>query len=290
MSSAFIRKFSDDLAGASPATIGGKAFSLVNLYQKNYPVPNGFIISTQAFDFFLQTLSGRNTNDSLSQAHKEITPFAINSAGIQQEIVGGDMPPQLAEIIQDSLKALDAVRVAVRSSATVEDGERCSYAGQFESFLGVSRQDILLKVKRCWSSLFGRRAVIYSGNTYNIGKMAVIVQEMVEADISGVCFSVNPVNHDINTVIVELVQGLGDTLVQGAVTPSRYMVSKNDLIIREKQVAKIDDISDTILKEIVHVVIKIEDFYNKPVDMEFAVKDGLLYILQARPITALRAV
>lgn len=259
MSEAFISKLSDDLNPVSPAMVGGKAFVLAMLYQRGFPVPKGFVITTHAFDHYLRLL-GQDDKDNMS--------------------------PDIAGAIGRSLDILDTSFVAVRSSATMEDGEQYSYAGQFESFLNVSRENVLRQVKMCWGSFFSPRAMAYSKNGIYGGKMAVLVQEMVEADVSGVCFSVNPVDSNTNTAIIELISGSGDALVQGAVTPDRYIVSKEPLAIQERHIVSDGAIPDGIIEEITRAVIEIENFYQKPMDMEFAVKDGHLHILQARPITA----
>lgn len=282
-----IKKFSDDIEGLRPSSVGSKAFSLTNLYQRGFPVPNGFVITTDAFEHFLRSLPSINDKDILSQITENSDYFRSNITEIRQKIILSEIPLELAEIIHNSFSSLSTFSVAVRSSATFEDGDRYSYAGQFESFLDVTKEDILSKVKLCWSSLFSQRALAYSKDASNIGKMAVIIQEMVMSDISGVCFSIDPVDRDKDTVIIELVKGLGDSLVQGAVVPDRYIVCKETLIIKEKHV-KIDKIIDDTVKEMARFAIKIEKLYNKPMDIEWASKNGKLYILQARPITALQ--
>lgn len=288
MNSSLIRKFSDDIEGLRPSSVGSKAFSLANLYQRGFRVPNGFIITTEAFERFLRSLPSINDKDILSQITENSDYFRSNISEIRQKIIVSEIQLELAEIIHNSFTSLNTLSVAVRSSATCEDGERYSYAGQFESFLGVAKEDILSKVKLCWNSLFSRRALAYSKDASNIGKMAVIVQEMVMADVSGVCFSIDPVNCDKNTIIIELVKGLGDSLVQGAVVPDRYIVCKETLIIKEKHVNIDEVIDDSIVKEMARLAVKIEKLYNKPMDIEWALKNGKLYILQARPITALQ--
>jgi len=282
-----IRKFSDNIEELRPSSVGSKAFSLANLYQRGFPVPNGFVITTEAFDHFLRSLPSISDKDILSQITENSDYFRSNIAEIRQKIIVSEIPLELAEIIHNFFTSLSTLSVAVRSSATFEDGERYSYAGQFESFLDVTKEYILSKVKLCWSSLFSQRALAYSKDASSIGKMAVIIQEMVMPDISGVCFSIDPVNCDKNTIIIELVKGLGDSLVQGAVVPDRYIICKETLIIQEKHV-KIDKVIDNIVKEMACLALKIEKFYNKPMDIEWASKSGKLYILQARPITALQ--
>jgi phosphoenolpyruvate synthase/pyruvate phosphate dikinase len=288
MSLNFIKNFSDNINELTPAIVGGKAFSLAGLYQKDFSVPNGFIITTQAFDYFLRSLFCTGGESILSQIIEKGVYFGADMVEIRRKIYASEIPPKLSEAIYNSLISLNTVSVAVRSSTTLEDAERYSYAGQFESFLGVTKEDVLSKVKLCWNSLFSQRVLAYAQGADSIGKMAVIIQEMVAADISGVCFSINPVNYDANAIIIELVVGLGDSLVQGAVVPDRYIVCKDTLIIKEKHVNIGEVIEDSIVKEVARLAVKIEKLYNKPMDVEWALKNGKLYILQARPITTLQ--
>jgi len=274
MSEALVLKFSDDLSAFSVSAVGGKAFTLATLYEKKFSVPAGFVITTHAFDQYLQSLG---QSDRANLAHV---------SGIQQRILFGDLSSHITEVVEHSLDMFNTSCVAVRSSATMEDGLGHSYAGQFESFLNVPKKNIFQQVKMCWGSLFNPRALAYSKNGINGGKMAVLVQEMIEADFSGVIFSVNPVDSDGNTVIIELIPGLGESLVQGVVNPDRYIVCKKSLVIQEKHIISNSSLLDGIIQKIVRIVMKIENFYQVPIDMEFAVKNEEVYVLQARPITA----
>lgn len=286
MSLNFIKSFSDNINELTPDIVGGKAFALAALYQKGFPVPDGFIITVQAFDYFFKSCFGATGKSVLSQIAEKGVYLSAGMVEVRKKIEASEIPLELSQAIYNSLVSLNAVSVAVRSSATLEDAKRYSYAGQFESFLGVTKEDLLSKVKLCWNSLFSQRALVYSQGGGKIGKMAVIIQKMVAADISGVCFSIDPVNYDTNAIIVELVAGQGDSLVQGVVVPDRYIVCKDTLIIKEKHANIGVIIEDNILKDLAQLVVKIEKFYNKPMDVEWALKNGRLHLLQARPITA----
>ena len=184
MSEAFIIKLSDDLNTVSPAMVGGKAFALAMLYQREFPVPKGFVITTHAFNHYLRLL-GQVDKDNLSQVFLKNNSFVVQLSEIQREIVSGDIPPDIAGAIRRSLDILDTPLVAVRSSATMEDGEQYSYAGQFESFLNVSKENVLRQVKMCWGSFFSPRAMAYSKNGIYGGKMAVLVQAiLVQSSLS----------------------------------------------------------------------------------------------------------
>ena len=276
MSLNVIKTFSDDIKTLDQSMVGAKAFALAGLYQKDFPVPNGFIVTTGAFDAIL------------SQIRAKGDYFGAGAAEIRQKIIESEMPPELAEAINNAFVSLNAASVAVRSSATIEDGRRLSYAGQFSSFLGTEKKDLLSKVKLVWASLFGQAAGVYPGKGRDSGKMAVLVQEMVMADMAGVCFSVDPVSRDTNSIIIESVRGLGESLAQGAVVPDRYFVSKDTLIVKEKNVNMNKITDDGTIEQIARFAARIEKLYGSPVDIEWAAKDGRPYILQARPITTLQ--
>ena len=187
----------------------------------------------------------------------------------------------------DLLPYLDAKKqYAVRSSAIDEDGTRFSFAGLQDTFLNVVYQDIEERVKECYQSQFSARATEYR-RMLNIGSskgMAVIVQEMVDADYAGVVFTQNPLNNRIDQFVVEVVEGLGEKLVSGQHTPTTYIMSRCDFSISEiKDYGAM--LETQTLRLLLDHVIHIEQIYQSPQDIEFAIKDGLVYILQARPIT-----
>ncbi len=214
--------------------IGGKARNLAILTQNEFPVPNGFVISTEAF-----------TNNKLSEE-------SINYIG--------------------SLLDKDST-YAVRSSAMVEDAANESWAGQFESYLNVKPTEIIDKIYECHNSKKDR-AVSYA-NGEDVFDIAVVVQEMINAEYAGVVFSKNPVNGE-DEIITEYVKGLGEDLVSGKKDPVQVIIS-DDL---EKDNIPFDIM---ILKEYVNKIVKV--YNNIPQDIEYAVSDGKIYILQSRPIT-----
>ena len=308
----FIKDLSDDIKDLNIALIGGKAYSLAYSYSKSFPIPKAFIISAEAFDYFLRTkLNDRNCILSQLKEHGDYSEDRL--AEIRQNIVSAEIPLELSNAICDSFLSLNSEFVAVRSSATAEDGDRRSFAGQFESFLGVTKENLLSSIKSCWSSFFNLRAFAYSNPGKNLGGMAVIVQEMIDAEASGVCFSVNPVTQDKTTIVIEAIFGLGELLVQGLVVPDHYVVSKKTLMIEKNDVKAnvqekkmslcadgtgsaidlIEDgsiqrqqkISDDVINEIARMALLLEGEYKRPVDIEWALKAGGLYILQVRPIT-----
>jgi pyruvate,water dikinase len=285
--------------------IGGKALALAELKHK-FPVPDGFVVTTKSLDYFLKFA---RVEDILGDNNKILTEESrVNT---RERMITADMPEELQENILQAVSAFTFPFVAVRSSGVGEDGEHFSFAGQFDTFLGVKKNDIPKYVKKCWRSLFSSQVNAYSQKaTGSVMSMAVLVQEMIDADISGVGFSVHPVTGEDGVVVVESVIGLGESLVQGAVTPDHYVVNKKDLAVKEKIVGEQDKIlrlntsksgvieeevkyksrgvlnlNDEQIKQIATLVQNVEIFYNKPVDIEWAFAGKKLYLLQTRPVT-----
>lgn len=270
------QEISSDITPES-ALVGGKAGALAQLYQNGFSVPNGFIVTTDFFDRFFK-------ENDLSMSDEEIIQRYIDTCGLKGTF-------------------------AVRSSASVEDSSEQSFAGQFDTFLGVKRSDVPEAIKKCWQSLHNARARTYTHSQNNIGKMAVLIQEMISPKVSGVAFSINPVTGDSNCTVIEAVLGSNELLVSGIVTPDCYMVNKDLEIIDkktvlQKEVQMIDvkngnirrlsicdeqqKLSDCQIVNVARMVNSVERFFNKPVDVEWAIDDNGLYILQSRPITAIQ--
>ncbi|MFA6295512.1 MAG: PEP/pyruvate-binding domain-containing protein [Candidatus Paceibacterota bacterium] len=169
--------------------------------------------------------------------------------------------------------------VAVRSSAVGEDGVVKSFAGQYKSVLNVSKERLIESIKECIKSLNTDHALAYSQNNA-IGKMAVIIQKMVSADISGVAFSVDPVRNDESVMVIESVNGPCELLVSGTTTPDHYVVRKNNI--------SESDIPDDI-KRVAKISLEIENKLGYFADIEWAISNNDLHILQARPITTLKS-
>jgi rifampicin phosphotransferase len=247
----------------APALIGGKASSLVRLYQQNFLVPEGFVITTEFFNLF-------------SEENKPIE-FSDQDIKTINQYIDGCSPHGL---------------VAVRSSASVEDSSSQSYAGQFDSFLNVAKDDIPEMVRKCWGSMYNIRAQQYARSKNTNLKMAVIVQKMISSDVSGVAFSANPVTGDKGSIVIEAVLGSNELLVQGAITPDLYIVSSNLTILDKKIVPQAENhqqkLSDDQIIEVARLVADVKEFFNVEVDMEWAIGNGKLLILQSRPITTVQ--
>ena len=212
-------------------------------------------------------------------------------------------------------KSPEPVFVAVRSSATAEDLAEASFAGQQDSFLNVKgNADLLLHVKKCFASLFTARATYYrnkQGFNHLEAKLAVVVQKMVNSDKSGVIFSKDP-SYNNDNVVIEAVWGLGEGIVSGIISPDHYVVSSDgEMEIKERKIgtkkialtrdssgakvevklkdelAKKQVLKDYEIKKLAEYALKLENHYGKPQDIEFAIENENIYIVQTRPVTTI---
>ena len=302
-------------------SVGGKGANLGEMINHGFPVPNGFAITVAAYDHFIDTNNlAKRINDILSGIDvNENDQLLAASRKIQKIIIVSKTPADLTHEIIKTYKKLSGllghVAVAVRSSATAEDLPEASFAGQQATFLNIKGgNNLLVATKECWASLFTARAIFYRVQNkikHSQVKISVIVQKMVQSEVSGVMFSVNPVTQDKETIVIEAVWGLGELIVQGSVTPDRYVVQKSTFAILSKEIVeqkkemirtgngtKIVNVPQKIVdkpkltnEEIVamaHLAQKLHDHYFFPQDTEFAKSEGKLYIVQTRPITTLK--
>ena len=304
------------LSKSDTSTAGGKASSLGELLNAGIQAPEGFAILTHTFEKFLQATNLTQEIQSLLSTADKQKVHIIESVSetITNLILSQEIPAEISLEILENFKLLDAQFVAVRSSATAEDGADHAWAGQLDSYLNVTQADLLEKVKHCWASLFTPRAIFY-GIEKNLDStkisVAVIVQKMVEADSAGVGFSVHPVTENVNQIIVEAGYGLGEAVVSGTITPDSYIVSKNPLKVisinvssQEKGLFKLPNggnewkaipeslqnsqvLTRNQIYELSKQIIRIEEFFGFPCDIEWAYQNDKLYILQSRPITTL---
>jgi len=310
----FVFDLSSPLDCFSPELVGNKAYSLAFARNNRFPVPRSFALSVHALEESLK--SDRNDiSFLLSQCTRNPDKAEEILSGIQNRIRTSALPLPMVEEIYTAFSSLDSEYAAVRSSAVGEDGDARSMAGQYDSYLGVREDKLLEAIKACWASLFGARAYHYKGCSTAGGNMAVLIQEMIDADISGVCFSVHPVTKRNDDIIIEAVRGLGELLVQGTVVPDHYYVSRDSLqVVAENshigfQEEKISldtcgggcvrtpvgcdqnctgrKVPDDKIREIASSALEAERIYQKPVDMEWALKNDRLFILQIRPVTGI---
>jgi len=310
-------KFFKDLNKDSVKVAGGKGASLGEMYNEKLPIPDGFVVLSYAFDEFLNT---NNLNNDITLILnkvnlKKIETVEIASEKIQSLILSKEISKELSISILSSFKKLETDFVAVRSSATSEDSISAAWAGQLDTFLNTTENKLLDNVKKCWASLFTERAIFYRFekklNNTDVS-VAVVVQKMVNSDISGIGFSVHPVLEDYDKVIIEAGYGLGEAIVSGTITPDNYVYSKQKHQILDKTIAtqikalyrcskngtkwelldkkqsSLQKLTDKQIIDLSEIIINIEKHYGFPVDVEWAIEKNIIYITQSRPITTLK--
>ena len=299
--------------------VGGKGRSLARLANAGFAVPGGFQVTTSAYRGFV------DENDLQARILELASPVAKNGTasfdGASEAIAAlfaAHAPSAALEAeIREAYGALpDAPAVAVRSSANAEDLPDLSFAGQQETFLNVRGEDAVLQaVKDCWASLWTTQAISYrhqNGISSDRVAMAVVVQVMVPADVSGILFTANPATGERGEMIVNASFGLGEAVVGGQVTPDTYVVDRETLTAKdtvigakEQQIVSDGDLgvrleavsesararsslSADMLKDLAATAVEIEALFGGvPQDVEWAVRDGALHLLQSRPITNL---
>ena len=306
----------EEVSKNSISLVGGKGANLGEMYRSGIPVPNGFCVTAYAyFEFLKKTslrqkilteLSGLDTQDS-----KKLIEASKN---IKTAILAAQMPKDLAKLIAEAYHELSGEfdkRVAVRSSATAEDLPDASFAGQQETYLNIQgAKDVIKSVQKCWASLFEARAIFYrTENKFNHMKVgiAVPIQLMVQSEVSGIMFTVNPITNSSSEVSIEAAYGLGQPIVSGEITPDQFIVSKETGKITKKQIVKqtwqLTDagevkvskayqekqkLDDKHVIELAKLGMKVEKHYGRPQDMEWGYQDKTLYIVQSRPVTTLK--
>ncbi len=319
----------EDVRNIDVSIVGGKNASLGEMIYSGLPVPPGFAVTAFSYERYIQE------KNIAEQIYKLITETVTNpndpkqydtaSKKIRELIEKTDMPKDIETAIRTAYKELNKrlelkdTFVAVRSSATAEDLPDASFAGQQETYLNVKGSDDLIdKVRKCWSSLFTPRAIFYrneKGFPHEKVFISVGVQKMVNSGCAGVMFTINPVTGNRNEIVIEGNYGLGETVVSGAVNPDDFVIDKSTTTIKERRISRktIEYIRDPKTGKTVHLDVpeekqkvtciedreilalaelakRIEKHYNKPMDIEWAIDQDLSYpqnmfIVQARPET-----
>jgi phosphohistidine swiveling domain-containing protein len=296
---------------------GGKGANLGELIGAGLPVPDGFCITTAAYDLVNQQAElGELLDDLAATQAGDIARLEHDANELRQRLGAVAIPAVLVEALRDAYQQLahDAP-VAVRSSATAEDLPFASFAGQQDTLLNVIGFDALLNaVRRCWASLWNDRAVSYRASN-NIDprtvRLAVVVQRMVNATVAGVLFTANPLTGRRRQAVIDASPGLGEAVVSGAVTPDHFVVNTQSgeiverslgqkrLLVRaltgggtEQQVLSEADetscLTDEQIRALAKLGARVEDHFGAPQDTEWAIDDAeKLWLTQARPITTL---
>ncbi len=316
-------EFFEELNKDDVAIAGGKGANLGELTQAGINVPPGFVITSQTYNQFINETEifdeimdildvlDINNNQELQQAARKIKNIIIET----------EVPNDISTIIIEAYNALclrigkENAFVAVRSSATAEDLPEASFAGQQDTFLNVKGEDELIKyVRKCWASLFEARAIFYrEENNFNHSAVyiAVVVQEMVNAEKAGVMFTAHPSTGD-EKILIEAAWGLGEAVVSGTVTPDTiwvdkgneeildYQISEKNIMFRKNpstgKTEKIPVPEDLKRKQVLNnneiagltkLGKTIQEHYDFPQDTEWAIEEGQIFMLQSRPITTL---
>lgn len=297
---------------------GGKGANLGEMTKCGIAVPGGFVVTAEAYRLFIEENNLKaDFSDRLEQAQNDETKLLAAAEHFRTAIKNAALPPALEKEIREKFAVLSAERVAVRSSATAEDLPDASFAGQQETYLNVRGIDeVLAQIKECYASLWGNRAVCYRQNQgYDqlSVALAVVVQQMVESEKAGVLFTANPVSGSKDEIQINASWGLGESVVSGKVTADSFVCSKNGKVkssvcgSKKTQIVYADDgtkngtkkiaveeaaqkklcLSEAEIAELCAEGVKIEKHYGFPMDIEWAIKGGKVYILQARAITTL---
>ncbi len=307
--------------------VGGKNASLGEMIRAGLPVPPGFAVTTEAYRKFIsQNRLRKPINDLMRDLNpRDIEQVNATSQSIRQMIEEAPISEGIAVVIEDAYNRLwrslqmPLVPVAVRSSATAEDLPGASFAGQQETYLFVRTADeVIDKVRKCWSSLFTPRAITYrirQGFDHEKVLISVGVQKMVNSFTAGVMFTLNPATGDVSVIVIDANWGVGESVVSGVVTPDQFVVDKINLEILKKTISRKDvyfttspernklvemeveeerkevqSVIDKDIKELARFGKLIEAHYGKAMDIEWAIdKDlpagGNVRILQSRPET-----
>lgn len=273
-----LEKLEDD----NTAIAGGKAVNLCKIISKGFLVPSGFVVTTLAFLEFLRSTG--------------ILSFVEDSASsdeIIRRLLDPAIPQEVTDEIEYRLKSLCITGpVAVRSSAVAEDLTDASFAGVYETVLGVNGiEEITQAIKTVWGSFFSERASAYRRKREErmVGEgIAVIIQRLVQASASGIMFTTNPLTANPDEVVIEAVQGLGESAVSGKVQPDHIILKKSDCSIKSwKKSGDASCCSNAEIKALVETARKLESVMGVPQDVEWAIENGKVMLLQSRPITTL---
>lgn len=301
--------------------VGGKGANLGEMASTDLPVPNGFIVTSGAY---FQFLKENNLEKIIKEASKEIDleqPETVNRAAnkVKPAIKKGKISEELAKEIISAYAKLGSLLknsyVAIRSSATAEDLPTASFAGQQETFLNVKGEaNVVEKVRDCWASLFEPRSIFYrQQNNFDHLKVgiAVVVQKMIDADVSGVMFTIDPITNEKNRIVIEAVYGLGEFIVQGKVIPDKYVVDRRNFDIISRDIAKQTvqltkvgslnkqtrvpkklqtkrKLTDKQIIELAKLGKKIHQHYFFPQDIEWILLKDKFFVVQTRPVTTIK--
>jgi pyruvate,water dikinase len=308
-----------DVGADDVGTVGGKGASLGELTAAGFPVPPGFVVTAEAYRDALSTAGITTELEAALDVDPDDPEAVSDAAGRARQVVRDvALSAEVRDAVRTAYERLagedaESPPVAVRSSATAEDLPDASFAGQQETYLNVTGEELFDRVRDCWASAFTDRAVEYrnrKGFDHAAVDVAVVVQRMVDADRSGVMFTADPSTGAPHTT-VEAAWGLGEAVVSGTVSPDNYVLDADGTVesvsVASKEVMCVRDpdtgetverevppdrreervLSDERLRELADLADAIEAHYGTPQDVEWAIADGDLFVLQSRPITTI---
>lgn len=316
-------KYLEDITKHDVHFAGGKGANLGEMFRKGFPVPPAFVITTKAYEEFLtKNQIIREIEEKLKGINFEnFENLESKVSEIQKLIVSCKIPDEVRNEILRAYRQLcvitgrQKVPVAVRSSATMEDLREASFAGQQMTLLNVrGEKELLIAVKRCWSSVYTARAVAYrykKGFGFKPFPTAVVVQQQIMSEKSGVGFTVHPTKGEQDKMVIEAGFGQGEYIVSGSVTPDTYVIDKQTGRIIEKKISEKSYmmvtspkgglkkitvpkrnrnkqvLDETELEGLWKLGVSLEKYYNYPQDFEWAIEDGKIYLVQTRAVTVL---
>lgn len=297
---------------ASISEVGGKGYSLIKMASADFPVPPGIILTTAFFAPWFEQLKESSTWTELSNSEPpEWERIYSKLKSLCLDLIPTATQRQTLNKLNAMLKVLgDGGYFAVRSSSPEEDLESTSFAGCYESRINVAATELEKSITYCFSSCFDVRVLMYKmqhGFDVLLPDIAVIIQKQIMSEVSGVGYSINPLTNDHDEAVIEANWGLGESVVAGFSSPDKLVINKitrkiveqklggkqlsiwpstsGGTIKREGYRSQEYSLSENQLGELTEAICRIENYYEKPVDIEWAYTNGELYVLQARPIT-----
>ena len=269
---------------------GAKALRLIELAQEGYPVPDGILLSVEYLNELMDTVG---IFPELKKIHELEAKGIVG--GLEESvlsILGEVKPPVAFDSLLQTVKTIEgytpSIRFAVRSAALGEDDNQSSFAGLYHSLLHVTMEGVWEAVLKCYASFWSFRAVQYRQTKSILPEkpsISIIVQRLLKPEYSGVLFTMNPLNGEAQ-MVVEAVEGIGESLVSGQVTPRRWTIEISSHSIKEDPTSPLGPkVPESILKDLTRYALLLKDKYRSELDMEWAVENKSLYLLQVRPIT-----
>ena len=307
-------KFLDEIKEPRVSELGGKGYSLAVLMNNGFNVPKGFVIIS---DTFFGYLKQNNQMEKIEKLTSEINKnnFQKKSEEIKNLILNGKMPEEITQEIKENLNKLNIQYVSVRSSAVSEDSLKASFAGMHDTFLNIKTalNLVLENVKKCWTSLFNERAMIYRirKEIPHLEGMAVVIQDMIPAEVAGTVFTAHPDTGNKEIIVIESSWGLGKAIVSGLVTPDCYIVEKRELKIvkrilgRKKIIIETSKkgtirrdippnkmnkfcLNNSMIVNLAKICLSIEKILKYPQDIEWCTNKDEIWLLQSRSLTSLQ--